>query len=106
MHLANVYRVGGSGYSVLAHTLRHALRTHDGYPELGVGFESSVPGLHFLGTAAADTFGPRCRFVVGARYAGRALAGYITGLGGHGHARAALRRADGLLASRHGSPGP
>src|SRR5438445_11960221 len=105
MHLANVYRVGGSGYSVLAHTLRHALRTHDGYPELGVGFESSVPGLHFLGTAAAATFGPLCRFVVGTRYAGRAPAGHSTGLRGYGQAAAALPRADGRLAARKRSPG-
>ena len=105
MLLATGYRVDASGYSFLAPTLRQALRTHDGYPELGVGFESSVPGLHFLGTAAADTFGPLCRFVVGTRYAGRALAGYITSLGGNGHARAKLPRANGLLAARNGSPG-
>jgi hypothetical protein len=30
-------------------------------------FESSVPGLHFVGGLAGRTFGPICRFVAGAR---------------------------------------
>src|SRR5204862_3091022 len=31
-------------------------------PQLRSGFESSVPGLHFVGAAAAGTFGPVMRF--------------------------------------------
>jgi hypothetical protein len=31
-------------------------------------FESSVPGLYFVGPAAAATFGPLMRFAYGARY--------------------------------------
>jgi len=48
-----------------------------GYPELGTGFESSVPGLHFIGAAAAMSFGPVMRFVSGTGYTARALTHYV-----------------------------
>ena len=85
--LATGYRVDATRYAFLAPTLLQALRTRDGYPELDVGFESSVPGLHFLGTPAARSFGPLCRFVVGTRYMARALTRYVTHLDGNGRAR-------------------
>jgi hypothetical protein len=100
--LATGYRVDAARYAFLAPTLLQALRTHDGYPELGVGFESSVLGLHFLGTPAAGTFGPLCRFVVGTRYMARALTRYITHPSGNGRIGAGRPTANGLLAVRHG----
>jgi FAD-dependent urate hydroxylase len=45
-----------------------------GYPVLGPGLESSVPGLHFVGAPAAYSFGPVMRFVVGSWYAAPAIA--------------------------------
>src|SRR5262249_18844231 len=44
-----------------------------GYPVLTGGFESSVPGLYFVGATAAYSFGPLCRFVAGTRFAAVAL---------------------------------
>ena len=41
------------------------------------GFESSVPGLHFVGAYAAASFGPVMRFVSGTPFTGRALARYL-----------------------------
>jgi FAD-dependent urate hydroxylase len=41
---------------------------------LGPGLESSVAGLHFMGAAAARSFGPVMRFVVGTWYAAPAVA--------------------------------
>ncbi|HEV2238386.1 MAG TPA: hypothetical protein VGR57_17125, partial [Ktedonobacterales bacterium] len=38
-------------------------------PNLTRHFESSVPGLYFVGPAAAFSFGPLFRFVAGADYA-------------------------------------
>jgi hypothetical protein len=61
-------------YPFLSPALKAALRVRDGYPDLQPGFESSVPGLHFLGTPAARSFGPICRFVVGSGYSGRSVA--------------------------------
>ena len=36
--------------------------------KLSGGFESSAPGLFFVGPAAANSFGPLMRFMVGAEY--------------------------------------
>src|SRR6266568_253046 len=88
--LATGYRVDIGRYPFLSSTLRQAVRTRDGYPDLDVGFESSVPGLHFTGAPAANTFGPLCRFVVGTRYAAHALTRYITSRANNGHSRHSL----------------
>jgi thioredoxin reductase len=77
--LATGYSVNVSRYDFLAPELLKAVRRVDGYPLLGLGFESSLPGLHFLGAPAARSFGPVCRFVSGTPYAARALARRIAG---------------------------
>lgn len=76
--LATGFRVDVSRYLFLAESLVRALRVVNGYPELTRGFESSVPGLHFLGAPAARSFGPLCRFVAGTAYSAGALAASIT----------------------------
>jgi thioredoxin reductase len=38
-------------------------------PRLNAGFETSVPGLYFVGASSAFSFGPLMRFVCGAEYA-------------------------------------
>jgi hypothetical protein len=38
-------------------------------PVVSAKFESSVPGLYFVGLPAVDSFGPLMRFMVGAEYA-------------------------------------
>ena len=90
LFLGTGYRVDVRRYPFLAPGLKAALRVRDGYPDLQPGFESSVPGLHFLGTPAARSFGPICRFVVGSRYAGRALTRHIAH-GARNRARGAAR---------------
>ena len=42
-------------------------------PRLSRHYESSVPGLHFIGPAAAPSFGPVCRFVFGSFHPSRHL---------------------------------
>ena len=49
----------------------------DGAPKLSRNFESSVPGLHFVGPAAANSFGPMLRFMAGAGFASRRLSRHI-----------------------------
>lgn len=70
--------IGGTGYAAdidrltfLDSTLRGTLRRvgKGTMPALSGGFESSVPGLYFVGNAAAGTFGPLLRFVVGTEFA-------------------------------------
>ena len=64
--------VAGTGYHVnlqrlqfLSPSLLSQLRDLDGSPMLSRHFESSVPGLYFAGLAAAYSFGPLLRFVLG-----------------------------------------
>lgn len=52
----------------LTDDLRRAVRSHARMPVLSRWFESSVPGLYFVGPAAVNTFGPLMRFMVGAEY--------------------------------------
>jgi thioredoxin reductase len=73
--------VAATGYSpdvrrldFLSDGLRSEIRTHAGMPVLSGRFESSVPGLYFVGPPAVNTFGPLMRFMVGAEYAAPVVA--------------------------------
>jgi thioredoxin reductase len=46
-------------------------------PVLSSNFESSVPGLYFVGIAAANTFGPLLRFAFGAGFTSRRLSRHL-----------------------------
>jgi FAD-dependent urate hydroxylase len=71
--LATGYQIEIAGYTILDPRIRETLRTIRGYPALRTGFESSLPGLHFIGASAAESFGPLMRFVAGTGYTSRAL---------------------------------
>lgn len=71
--LGTGYRINIAQYPFLSPELLQHLDTVDGYPRLGAGFESSLPGLHFLGAPAAWSFGPLMRFVAGVEFACRRL---------------------------------
>lgn len=77
--LGTGYRIDVRGYPFIGTQLGAQLRTHDGYPVLGRGLQSSVAGLHFLGAPAAESFGPAMRFVVGTEYTAPALTQYLLG---------------------------
>jgi thioredoxin reductase len=53
------------------------LKLFDNVPELSSHFESSVPGLFFVGAAAVDSFGPVVRFACGAKFAADRLSNYL-----------------------------
>ena len=74
---ATGYRVDVRRLSFLSEGLRSELRSFEYAPMLSADFQSSVPGLYFAGLAAAFTFGPSMRFVLGARYTARRLAGHL-----------------------------
>jgi len=67
--LGTGYRVDISRYSFLGPDLLRALRCVGGFPRLTRGFESSIPGLHFVGAPAAWSFGPLLCFVAGVSFA-------------------------------------
>jgi thioredoxin reductase len=72
--------IAGSGYIVdvdrltfLDESLRGKIKRLERSPKLNATFESSVPGLRFVGAASAMSFGPLFRFVVGAEYTARTI---------------------------------
>jgi cation diffusion facilitator CzcD-associated flavoprotein CzcO len=79
--LATGYRVDIAKFRMLAPELLHRVDCVDGYPVLSAGFESSVPGLHFVGSSALASFGPLMRFVAGTGYAAPALTRAVVAAG-------------------------
>lgn len=73
---ATGYRVDLDRLPLLAPDLRRAVRTAHGAPVLSSRFESSVPGLSFVGLPAALSFGPLLRFVCGTRFTSRRVAAH------------------------------
>jgi cation diffusion facilitator CzcD-associated flavoprotein CzcO len=64
---ATGYRVDLRRLSCLSDELRDAIHAVEHTPILSANFESSVPGLYFVGPAAANAFGPVMRFAYGAK---------------------------------------
>jgi thioredoxin reductase len=88
--------IAGTGYKVDMRKLpffgRDVLERLDcvnNTPRLSRWFESSVPGLHFVGTAAANSFGPMMRFAYGAGFVSRHLSGYLARTSTRGSKRSA-----------------
>jgi thioredoxin reductase len=52
----------------------------EGAPKLSRNFESTARGLHFIGPAAANSFGPMLRFMAGAGFASRRLSRHIASM--------------------------
>jgi FAD-dependent urate hydroxylase len=77
--LATGYRVDIARYPFLSRELLPMINRDAGYPKLDAGFQSSVPGLHFIGAPAAWSFGPLMRFVAGTEFASLALTRGILG---------------------------
>jgi FAD-dependent urate hydroxylase len=80
---ATGYQVDVGAIPFLDADLRRRLRCVGTAPHLSRTFESSSPGLYFVGLAAAVRFGPSMRFVVGADYAARRVAGSLCRSIGH-----------------------
>src|SRR5579863_2586255 len=68
---ATGYRVALERLTFLNREILTQLKTVMGSPVLSSTFESSVPGLYFVGVAAANSFGPVMRFAFGAGFAAR-----------------------------------
>ena len=76
---ATGYRADIQRLGFLGAALRAGLRTTGEQPALSRNFESSVPGLYFVGLAASNSFGPVARFAFGAGFAARRLARHLDG---------------------------
>jgi cation diffusion facilitator CzcD-associated flavoprotein CzcO len=86
--LGTGYRIDISKLGVLSPPLLSAIGSRDGSPLLRAGFESSVPGLHFVGASAVRSFGPLMRFIAGAGYAARSVARAVSAHRARGFAAA------------------
>ena len=75
--LGTGYDVDVSRYRFLSEGILRRLLRIGGSPSLGKGFSSSVPGLYFIGGAAARSFGPLMYFVAGTEFTSRELGSYF-----------------------------
>ena len=72
--------IAATGYHVdlrrlpfLSEALRGEIRAVNHMPELSGHFESSVPGLYFVGVSSSLSFGPMMRFAYGSAYTAKRL---------------------------------
>lgn len=70
---ATGYRVDVDRLKFLSPEIRSRVKMVERSPKLSSTFESSVPGLYFVGVAAANSFGPVMRFAFGAGFAARTV---------------------------------
>jgi len=75
--LATGYRVDISKLRMLHPSLLTEIKTDQGIPVLNHWFESSVPGLYFIGLTSLRAFGPLFRFVVGCKAAAPRIASSV-----------------------------
>ncbi len=74
---ATGYRPDMRRLNFLGETIRDQLETVANAPVLSANFQSSMPGLYFVGIAAANNFGPMMRFAYGSDYTARRIASHL-----------------------------
>ena len=74
---ATGYQVDLRAIKFLGETLRRQIELIGKAPELSAHFETSVPGLYVVGPAAVYSFGPVCRFVLGAGFTAPRIARHL-----------------------------
>jgi len=74
LFLATGYQMDLDRLPMFDPMLRAGIATYRGAPTLSSHFESSVPGLYFVGFASTKSFGPLYRFVAGCPAAARRVA--------------------------------
>jgi thioredoxin reductase len=70
---ATGYKVNLERLTFLSANIRAEIKLEGTSPLLSESFESSVPGLYFVGVAAANSFGPVMRFAFGAGFTAQHL---------------------------------
>jgi len=75
---ATGYRVDLGRVPFLSKEIRSALMLFNNAPVLSVDFQSTVPGLYFIGLVSAYHFGPVMRFMFGANYTACRLARHLS----------------------------
>ncbi len=75
---ATGYRADLGRLEFLDETIRSQIQAVEHAPALSGNFESSVPGLYFVGLAAANTFGPMLRFACGSEFTAKHLTAHLS----------------------------
>jgi thioredoxin reductase len=75
---ATGYKIDLRNLAFLTPSLLSGIRMVENTPILSADYETSVPGLHFVGPASANSFGPVARFVFGAIHPAQRLARYLS----------------------------
>jgi len=76
--LATGYHLDVKRLAMLGNSILPQIKHYHGAPELSSHFESSVPGLYFVGYTSYKCCGPYYRFVVGTDAAARRVAAAVT----------------------------
>jgi len=66
---ATGYRIAEGSFAFLSPDIRDSLARVNHWPRLGTGYQSSIPGIYFVGFPSAASYGPLMRFVCGSEYA-------------------------------------
>jgi thioredoxin reductase len=74
---ATGYKVDLERLTFLSSDIQSSVHTVEKAPVLSSDFESSIPGMYFVGTSAANSFGPLMRFAYGAGFTARRLASHL-----------------------------
>jgi thioredoxin reductase len=74
---ATGYRVDLRRLTFLSEEIQSQLAAVERSPALSTDFESTIPGLYFVGVSAANCFGPVLRFAFGAEFAARQFSRHI-----------------------------
>jgi thioredoxin reductase len=74
---ATGYRVDLRRLPFLNSDVLAKIRSVENTPVLSSNFESTLPGVYFVGASAANTFGPLLRFAVGAKFTARRLSKHL-----------------------------
>jgi len=88
---ATGYKVDLRRLTFMGQDIQTGIRTFMHTPILSANFESSVRGLYFIGTSAANTFGPLLRFVCGARFTARRISRHVARSRKHEYIRSGLQ---------------
>jgi thioredoxin reductase len=74
---ATGYRADIRRLPVLGAGIKQQLNLSNDVPKLSSHFESSIPGLFFVGPVAVDSFGPLLRFACGAKFTASRLSDHL-----------------------------
>jgi cation diffusion facilitator CzcD-associated flavoprotein CzcO len=71
------YRISVAELPFIDRALLSGIEVEERSPVLSRHFESSVPGLYFIGLLSANSFGPLMRFALGANFSASSLAAHL-----------------------------